>query len=49
MLSRIEFDKGNAMPGASGVVVFDPVSPASNGFDRGVEDTGSYQLSWQSN
>jgi len=49
LLSRVEFDQSMAMPGADGVVVFDPTSPAFNGLTRGATDTGSYRLSWQSN
>lgn len=49
LLSRVEFDKTNTQPNTEGVTVFDPASPAFNGLDRGVIDTGSYTLSWQSN
>ncbi len=49
MLSRVDFSQPGATAGADGVVLLAPTSVAFNGFDRGVLDTGSYTISWQSN
>jgi hypothetical protein len=49
MLSRVDFSQPGATAGADGVVLLAPTSVAFNGFDRGVLDTGSYIISWQSN
>ncbi len=49
MLSRVDFSQTGATAGADGVVLLAPTSVAFNGFDRGVLDTGSYIISWQSN
>lgn len=47
LLSRIEFDKGLAVPDAEGLTRFDRASQAFNGFERGVTDTSSYRFTWQ--
>lgn len=49
LLSRIDFAASGATPGPDGVVTFAPTSVAFNGFDRGVTDSFSYRIAWQSN
>jgi hypothetical protein len=49
LLSRIDFERTLATPGADGITRMDRASPAFNGFDRGVTDTSSYRFTWQSN